>query len=436
MRAIWNGVVSFGLVSVAVRLYAATFSHNIAFHQVHEADGGRIRYRRVCEVCGNEIDYVDIAKGYETEDGELVILDADDMASLPISTSREIEVIEFVPSEQVDPLLMDRSYYLEPDAKAVKPYALLRETLKTANQMAVVKVALRQRETLALLRVRDRAIVLQTMLWPDEVREPDFETLSTDVELRPQELQMASMLVSSMAADFDPFQFDDEYRKAVEELIEFKREHGDARPVPAAAETGDEPISDLLTALRRSVEEARAERGVPKPRTGRKTEDEPPDEGNPTRTRGRPKTSTPKTSDSDKNPTSSTRKSTAAEAGQSTTGTRKPTAGTGERKPASDTGTRKPAGSSGERKPEGSSGERKPAGSGVRKPAGGKGEQKPTTGTGEPPPGPASTNSKPAASARTQKAVSVATAKSSTGQVAPEQEPVKKAGSRRTKRGA
>src|SRR5215470_17718165 len=263
MRAIWNGVVSFGLVSVAVRLYAATFSHNIAFHQ-----------------------------GYEAEDGQLVILDADDMASLPISTSREIEVIEFVPSEQVDPLLMDRSYYLEPDAKAVKPYALLRETLRTANQMAVVKVALRQRETLALLRVRDKAIVLQTMLWPDEVREPDFETLNSDVELRPQELQMASMLVSSMAADFDPTQFDDEYRRAVEELIEFKREHGAARPVPAAAETSAEPISDLLTALRRSVEEARAERGVPKPRTARKPADEPPDEGNPTRTRGRSRTST------------------------------------------------------------------------------------------------------------------------------------------------
>jgi DNA end-binding protein Ku len=267
MRAIWNGVVSFGLVSVAVRLYAATFNHNIAFHQVHEADGGRIRYRRVCEVCGQEVDYADIAKGYETEDGELVILDSDDMASLPISTSREIEVIEFVPAEQVDPLLMDRSYYLEPDAKAVKPYVLLREALRAADQMAVVKVALRQRETLALLRVRDKAIVLQTMLWPDEVREPDFESLHDDVELRPQELHMASVLIGSMAADFDPTRFDDQYKKAVEELIEYKRQHGGARPAPVAAETGGEPISDLLTALRRSVEEARAEREVPKPRT-------------------------------------------------------------------------------------------------------------------------------------------------------------------------
>lgn len=369
MRAIWNGVVSFGLVSVAVRLYAATFSHTIAFHQVHEADGGRIRYRRVCEVCGNEIDYADIAKGYETEDGELVILDADDMASLPISTSREIEVIEFVPAEQVDQLLMDRSYYLEPDSKAVKPYALLREALRTTDQMAVVKVALRQRETLALLRVRDKAIVLQTMLWPDEVREPDFETLDTDVELRPQELQMASMLVSSMAADFDPSQFDDEYRKAVEELIEFKHQHGGARPLPATAEAGTEPISDLLTALRRSVEEARAEREVPKPRTGRKPADEP-NEGNPTKTRGRTKPSA-----TDKN---------------TTAGTRKPATGPGKTKPA---------------------------------------------------PGSGST-SNPAATASTRKPASTATLKPPTEQAdprqskQPKQEPAKKAGGPRTKRGA
>ena len=260
MRAIWNGVVSFGLVSVAVRLYAATYNHDIRFHQVHQADGGRIHYKRVCEVCGNEIEYADLAKGYETEDGELVMLDGDDMASLPLSSSREIEVIEFVPSEQVDPLLLDRSYYLEPDAKAVKPYALLREALRKADRMAVVKVALRQRETLGLLRVRDDIIVLQTMLWPDEVRVPDFQTLADGVTLRPQELQMASVLIDSLGGEFDPSQFDDEYKKAVEDLIDYKRTHGGARPVPAAATAAGEPIGDLLTALKRSVEEARATR--------------------------------------------------------------------------------------------------------------------------------------------------------------------------------
>ncbi len=267
MRAIWNGVVSFGLVSVPVRLYAATFNHDIRFHQVHEADGGQIRYRRVCEVCGNEIAYADIAKGYQTEDGELVTLDAEDLASLPLSSSREIEVVEFVPAEQVDTLLLDRSYYLEPDARAVKPYALLREALRQAERMAVVKVALRQRETLALLRVRGDVIVMQTMLWPDEVREPEFESLGDGVTLRPQELQMASLLVSSLGADFDPGQFDDRYKAAVEDLIEYKREHGGARPAPAAATADGEPITDLLSALKRSVEEARS---------GRSKSDAPP----------------------------------------------------------------------------------------------------------------------------------------------------------------
>jgi DNA end-binding protein Ku len=260
MRAIWNGVVSFGLVSVPVRVYAATYNHDIRFHQVHEADGGRIHYKRVCEVCRNEVEYPDLAKGYETEDGELVTLDSDDMASLPLSTSREIEVVEFVPAEQVDPLLLDRSYYLEPDPKAVKPYALLREALRKAEQVAVVKVALRQRETLALLRVRDNVIVLQTMLWPDEVRTPDFPTLANGVELRQQELQMASVLINSLGGDFDPSEFDDEYKKAVENLIDYKRRHGGARPVPAAATATGEPVGDLLTALKRSVEEARAAR--------------------------------------------------------------------------------------------------------------------------------------------------------------------------------
>jgi DNA end-binding protein Ku len=169
-------------------------------------------------------------------------------------------VVEFVPADQVDPLLLERSYFLEPDAKAVKPYALLREALRQADQMAVVKVALRQRETLGVLRVRDNVIVLQTMLWPDEVRRPDFQTLAGDVELRPQELSMAGMLITSMGAEFDPSRFDDHYKKAVEELIDFKRQHGGARPAPAAAAADGESITDLLTALRRSVEEARAQR--------------------------------------------------------------------------------------------------------------------------------------------------------------------------------
>lgn len=257
MRAIWNGAVSFGLVNVPVRLYAATTNHDIRFHQVHERDGGRIRQKRTCSVCGEEVQYSEIAKGYETDDGQLIMLDDDDLATLPVATGHEIDVVQFVPSDQIDALLLDKSYYLEPESKAVKPYALLREALRETDRMAVVKVALRQRETLALLRVRDNAIVLQTMLWPDEVREPEFETLNTEVDLRPQEMQMASSLVESLSGDFESDQYEDDYRQAVADLIEYKREHGGGRPAPepAAADEGDD-MTDLLTALRRSVEAA------------------------------------------------------------------------------------------------------------------------------------------------------------------------------------
>ena len=204
MRSIWKGSVSFGLVSIPVKLYTATGGHDLRFHQVHQEDGGRIRFKRVCEVCGKEVVYSDIAKGYDSDDGRSAILTNDDLDALPVASGREIDVVEFVPSEQVDPMLMDKTYYLEPDGKAAKPYALLREALGRTERMALVKVALRQRETLAVLRVRDQVIVLQTLLWPDEVREADFPVLQDDIDLRPQELTMAESLVESLAADFEP----------------------------------------------------------------------------------------------------------------------------------------------------------------------------------------------------------------------------------------
>lgn len=264
MRAMWSGAVSFGLVSVPVKLYSATTNHDIRFHQVHSTDGGRIRYKRTCSIDGEEVEYADIVKGYETEDGELITLDEGDLDSLPVATGHEIDVIEFVPSDQIDPLLFDKSYYLEPETKAAKPYALLREALADTDRMAVVKVALRQRETLALLRVRGKAIVLQTMLWPDEVREPEFDILDNDIELRPQELQMAASLVESLGADFDPAGFHDEYRDAVADLIERKRTTGETRQAPVAEKPRDDDgdsMTDLLTALQRSVEAARGTPG-------------------------------------------------------------------------------------------------------------------------------------------------------------------------------
>ena len=263
MRAIWKGAVAFGLVNVPVRLFAATGEHEVALHQVHREDGGRIRYQKVCSIDGETVEWSAIAKGYETDDGKLVVLDDDDFARLPLTSSREIEVLEFVPSDQVDPILLGRTYYLEPDKTAVKPYALLRGALEQADRMAVVSVALRQRESMAVLRVRGDVICLQTLLWPDEVREADFPVLETEVSVRPQELAMASSLIESLAADFDPSQYHDRYGAALSELIEEKIATGSTRDQPAApapdAESGGEVV-DLLAALQRSVEKARGSR--------------------------------------------------------------------------------------------------------------------------------------------------------------------------------
>jgi DNA end-binding protein Ku len=262
MRSIWKGAVSFGLVNVPVKVYSATQNHDIKFHQVHEADGGRIRYKRTCSECGKEVTFADIAKGYESADGRLVLLTDEDLKSLPLSSSREIDVIEFVGADEVDPLLLDKSYYLEPDAKALKPYVLLREALEQTDRMAVVKVALRQRESLAVLRVRDNVIVLQTMLWPDEIREPAFDILDTEVELRSQEVAMAASLVDSLAAEFDPSVFEDEYAAAVQSLVETKLEGGDVRELSSADSSGDDDaqVLDLLAALQRSVDDANGSR--------------------------------------------------------------------------------------------------------------------------------------------------------------------------------
>jgi len=261
MRAIWKGAVSFGLVNVPVRVFAATQEHDIRFHQVHRADGGRIRMRRTCSVCGEEVAYDQLAKGYESPDGRLVVLTDDDLADLPLATGHEIDVVEFVPAEQVDPVLFARTYYLEPEARATKPYVLLREALAATDRMAVVKVALRQRETLAVLRVREKVIVLQTLLWPDEVREADFDVLAGDIELRPQELAMASSLVESLAGDFRPEDFEDSYATAVTALVEAKLEGAEPAPVAEQEAQAGGDVVDLLTALRRSVERAKAARG-------------------------------------------------------------------------------------------------------------------------------------------------------------------------------
>ena len=271
MRAIWKGAVSFGLVSVPVKLYAATESHDISFRQVHAKDGGRIRYQRVCSVDGEEVAYADIAKGFETDDGQMVVLDDDDFAELPASSSREISVEKFVPTDQIDPMWLEKSYYLEPDKTAAKPYALLREALKEADRVAVVTVSIRTRMTTAVLRVRDDVIVMQTMLWPDEVRKPDFAGLdATEHAAKPQELKMAKLLVETLAGDYDPNEFEDDYANAVEALVQAKLEGGEVK-APAEPKKSTGEVVDLLAALQRSVDAAKSSRGE-------KVAEEPADE--------------------------------------------------------------------------------------------------------------------------------------------------------------
>jgi DNA end-binding protein Ku len=263
MRAIWKGAVSFGLVNVPVRLYSATENHDVQFRQVHREDGGRIKYQRICSVDGEQVSYDDIAKGYETEDGQMVVLTDEDMSDLPTRSSREIAVEKFVPSDQIDPMLLEKSYYLEPDKSATKAYALLRDALKAADRMAIVTVSIRARMTIAVLRVRDDVIVMQTMLWPDEIRAANFANLGEDVDVKPAELAMAHMLVESLAGDYRPDDYEDDYQAAVESLVRAKLEGGEVQAAPAAPHDGSGDVIDLLAALQRSVERAKASRGEP-----------------------------------------------------------------------------------------------------------------------------------------------------------------------------
>jgi DNA end-binding protein Ku len=256
MRSIWRGAVSFGLVSIGVKLYSATEDKDIRFHQVHAADGGRIKYKRVCSIDGEEVEFSDIAKGYELPDGQVVILTDEDFEQLPLSTRREIEVLEFVDQDEIDPIHFEKTYYLEPDGPAVRPYVLLRDALENAGQVAITKIAIRQRESLAAMRVLDGVLVLHTMRWPDEIRRPDFAFLDEDVTVRPQELQMAEALIGSMSGKFDPTEFTDDYREAMTALLEAKQSGGEVQQVPETADTGG-AVVDLMSALRRSVERAR-----------------------------------------------------------------------------------------------------------------------------------------------------------------------------------
>ncbi|MEU7629516.1 Ku protein [Nocardia sp. NPDC049220] len=257
MRSIWKGSIAFGLVNVPVKVYTATEDHDIRFHQVHAKDGGRIKYDRVCTVCGKSIQFADIDKAYESPDGDKVILTDEDFAKLPAAEKHEIPVLQFVPSDQIDPILFDKSYYLEPDSSTPKAYVLLATTLEQIDRTALVHFTLRQKTRLAALRVRDGVLVLQTLLWPDEVRAVDFESLDGVAEPRPQEIKMAETLVETMSDDFDPDQYTDEYQIELKRLLDEAIASGTGKvpeqpeAVPSAM---DAEVVDLVAALQRSLE--------------------------------------------------------------------------------------------------------------------------------------------------------------------------------------
>ncbi|WP_193596453.1 Ku protein [Microbacterium sp. YJN-G] len=264
MRSIWKGAVTFGLVNVPVKVYSATEDHDVSLHQVHDEDGGRIRYQRTCEVCGQTVAYADIDRAYVDDDGQTVVLTKDDLAALPAEKSREIDVVEFVPSDQIDLLTLDRPYYLEPDSKSPKAYVLLRKTLEQTDRTAIVRFTLRQKTRLAALRVRGDVLVLQTLLWADEVREAAFPALDEDVKVSAKELELSASLVESYSSDFDPEEYIDEYQKELRTLIEAKIEAGETFDVAETfAEEGEGAggeVIDLMEALRASVERTKAAR--------------------------------------------------------------------------------------------------------------------------------------------------------------------------------
>ena len=266
MRSIWKGAISFGLVNVPVKVYSATESHDVSLHQVHNKDGGRIRYQRKCEVCNKVIAYEDIDKAYD--DGEkTVVLTDEDFASLPAERSHEIEVVEFVPADQVDVLRLDKAYFLEPEERALKPYTLLRRALEDSDRTAIVQFALRQKTRLAALRVRDNVLVLQTMLWDDEVRKPAFDVLDSTPRISQKERDMAAQLVDSLSEDFDPTAFTDDYQEQLRTLIEAKIEQGASLDTEATFGKQEEEESadvvDLMEALKRSVDRKKATKKTP-----------------------------------------------------------------------------------------------------------------------------------------------------------------------------
>ncbi|GGY69256.1 MULTISPECIES: non-homologous end joining protein Ku [Streptomyces] len=260
MRSIWNGAISFGLVSIPIKVVNATENHSISFRQIHTADGGRVRYRKVCELDGEELSQDEIGKAYEDADGSMIPITDADLASLPLPTAKTIEIVAFVAADTIDPLQMDAAYYLSANGvPAAKPYTLLREALKRSKKVAIAKFALRGRERLGMLRVVDDVIAMHGLLWPDEIRASDEAAPEADVSVREAELDLADALMDTLG-EVDMATLHDDYRTAVEELIAAKAD-GAVAPAPEAPAAKGGKVIDLMAALENSVKAAKASRG-------------------------------------------------------------------------------------------------------------------------------------------------------------------------------
>ncbi|MEU7429805.1 Ku protein [Streptomyces sioyaensis] len=255
MRSIWNGSISFGLVTIPVKTYSATDrTSSVSFVRIHEKDGAPVQYRKICELDGNEVPNEEVGKGYQPPgDDTIVPITDDDLSRLPMPTAKTLSILSFVDPTEIDPLQMDKSYYLAPNgASAAKPYTLLREALEHHRKVAIGKVAMRGRESLAMLRAHDGALVMHQLLWPDQIR-PATEVVPDDVEIRENEMTLAETLMDSLG-ELDPAELHDDYREAVEELVAAKLE-GEEPVAPAAAASGAQVI-DLTAALEKSVRAA------------------------------------------------------------------------------------------------------------------------------------------------------------------------------------
>ena len=265
-RSMWKGAISFGLVSIPVRMYPATEEKDIRFNQLHDKDHGRIKYQRTCAVCGEEVPFEHIVKGYEYEKGKYVVMEDEDFDAVPVESSHAIDIAQFVDLEEIDPIYFQKSYYVVPDETGVKAYHLMRQAMTEDGRVAIAKVAFRDKEHLAALRFKDGVFVLETMFWPDEIRAAEFEELGKPVKARPQEVQIAKTLIENLTDEFNPEEFRDEYREALLGIIE-KKAAGEEIEVVAAPEA--EPVVDLMEALKASVE-ATKKKAAPKRTSERK----------------------------------------------------------------------------------------------------------------------------------------------------------------------